>query len=66
MLESLAVSLLGNISGLASTQPGSYFLQKMVNILGNKHPTSEALHILTDEMIRDMFQVKPSSTFTVF
>ena len=63
MLESLAVSLLGNISGLASTQPGSYFLQKMVNILGTKHPTSEALHILTDEMIRDMFQVKPFSTF---
>ena len=58
MLESLAVSLLGNISGLASTQPGSYFLQKMVNILGTKHPTSEALHILTDEMIRDLFQVK--------
>ena len=62
MLERLAVSLLGNISGLASTQPGSYFLQKMVNILGTKHPTSEALHILTDEMIRDMFQVKPFST----
>ena len=63
MLESLAVSLLGNISGLASTQPGTYFLQKMVNILGTRHSTSEALHILTDEMIRDMFQVKPFSTF---
>ena len=59
MLESLAVSLLGNISGLASTQPGSYFLQKLVNILGTRHSASEALHILTDEMIRDLVQVKP-------
>merc|ERR1719342_613747 len=29
----------------------------MVNILGTKHPTSEAFHILTDDMIRDLFQL---------
>merc|ERR1712241_780212 len=57
MLKSLAVSVLGNISRLASSLSGSYFLQEMVKILATRHPACEALHILIDEMIQDLAQL---------
>ena len=56
-METLAGSLIGQISPIALTQAGSFFLQKLIGILATHYPASPALHLIKDEIIGNLDQV---------
>ena len=54
----MALSLLGQISHIALTQPGSFFLQKLLGLLATHYPVSPALLLIKDEITQELGQVK--------
>ena len=49
--------MLGQISHTATTQPGSFFLQKLLGLLATHYPASPALLLIKDEIIQELGQV---------
>ena len=60
-LESLALNMIGQVSHTALTQPGSFFLQKLLGLLASHYPASPALLLIKDEIIQELGQVNPDT-----
>ena len=53
--------MIGQISHTALTQPGSFFLQKLLGLLATHYPASPVLLLIKDEIIQELGQVNPDT-----